>query len=264
MKKLNLTRKLILMATIIAIAATYTGCSSSSDNNSTSESVESTSVTAESQLAESELTESSPEEFSTDIRDDGNYEILTYNGEANIINVPESIDGIPVVEIGFNFLRGNENVVELNIPDTVEEIGYNSLCFCPNLEKITMGKNVKEIGEKFCMQENYEHLDITSCPSQLKEVTLSESLTEIPQFAFCYCYSLEKITIPESVTTINYSFGACPSLKEIHIPASVTSIAEDGTSNTMFGESKDLTIYAPSGSYAEEYAKSQNIPFVAE
>lgn len=45
----------------------------------------------------------------------------------------------------------------------------------------------------------------------------------------------------------------------VHIPDSVTSIGEGA-----FSACKELTIHAPAGSYAEQYAKENNIPFVVK
>lgn len=201
------------------------------------------------------LTESKPEELSSNIRDDGNMDIIAYNGEANIINVPDSVDGKPVIEIRGYFLRGNKNVVEINIPDTITKISSEAFEFCTNLEKITMGNDVQKIGQSLCRGD-----------SKLKQVALSQSLSEISHYAFQNCTSLEEITIPDSVTTIGFAFSGCTALKEIHMTDSVTFIGvpEDDNECNIFEDSDNLTIYAPVGSYAEQYAKSNNIPFVAE
>jgi hypothetical protein len=45
----------------------------------------------------------------------------------------------------------------------------------------------------------------------------------------------------------------------VSIPGSVTYIGA-----LAFNECPNLTIHAPAGSYAETYAKENNIPFVAE
>ena len=62
------------------------------------------------------------------------------------------------------------------------------------------------------------------------------------------------------VVTIGTSaFERHSEITDITIPASVTTIAWfafDGCTN--------MTIHAPAGSYAESYAKENNIPFVAE
>ena len=73
--------------------------------------------------------------------------------------------------------------------------------------------------------------------------------------------TLECLTIREGMTTIGYGVARwCKALKIVRIPASVTQIGE----NSFIECSSELTIYAPAGSYAEAYAKENNIPFVAE
>lgn len=252
MNKKNKIKSIFLILAIITTAVAYGGCANSTVSNS-SDNIEVTSVDSYSEDSpETKLTESKDEEFSSNIRDDGNMDIIAYNGEANIINVPDSVDGKPVIEIRGYFLRGNENVVEINIPDTISEISSEAFEFCPNLKKLTMGKNVEIIGESLCLDG-----------SSLKEVTLSESLKEIPVCAFANCISLENITIPDGVTSLrDNAFSGCSSLNEVHIPDSVTEIVEG--SNSSFDDCDNLTIYAPAGSYAEQYAKKYNIPFVAE
>ena len=69
----------------------------------------------------------------------------------------------------------------------------------------------------------------------LREVIISEGTEEIMNEAFYYCYSLEKVVVPESVTKI---------------------------SDNAFKGSEEVTIYGVAGSYAQEYAEKNGIPFV--
>lgn len=55
------------------------------------------------------------------------------------------------------------------------------------------------------------------------------------------------------------AFTFTTQLESIRIPNSVQHIAEDA-----FYFANKLTIHAPAGSYAETYAKENNIPFVVE
>jgi hypothetical protein len=73
------------------------------------------------------------------------------------------------------------------------------------------------------------------------------------------CTSLTSVTIPDSVTSIGYrAFCHCTSLTSVTIPDSVTSIGD-----WAFDGCENVTIKGKAGSYAETYAKSEEIPFVA-
>ncbi len=91
-------------------------------------------------------------------------------------------------------------------------------------------------------------------------MTIPDSVTSIGDSAFWGCRGLTSVMIPEDVTSIGDSaFAWCCGVTSITIPESVTSIGKDA-----FYACSALTIHAPSGSYAEQYAKENNIPFVAE
>ena len=174
--------------------------------------------------------------------------------KAKILDIPSEIDGKTVTEIEENGFYFCKNIEEVIIPNTVEKIGGNAFLGDEKLKKITLSESVKEIGE-MCFGEN----------TSLTEINLPSSLKVISVAAF-YCTSLEKITIPEGVERIEAtSFSYCEKLKEIHIPSSVTFIqGESEEASSAFMESPNVTIYAPKGSYAEKYAKQENIKFVAE
>ena len=94
--------------------------------------------------------------------------------------------------------------------------------------------------------------------SGLTSITIPASVTSIGYYAFGYCSGLTSITIPDSVTTIEgYVFYGCRGLTSITIPDSVTSIGY-----SAFYDCPNLVIYGNAGSYAEQYATDNNIPFI--
>lgn len=75
-----------------------------------------------------------------------------------------------------------------------------------------------------------------------------------------YCGSSGKVTVPDGVTSIGFfAFQGCSGLTSLSISGNVTSIDTFALSDLP-----NLTIHAPTGSYAEQYAKENNIPFVAD
>ena len=98
----------------------------------------------------------------------------------------------------------------------------------------------------------------SNCTS-LPSVTIPDSVTSIGGGAFSSCKSLTSVTIPDSVTSIGReALCGCTSLTSVTIPDSVTSIGD-----WAFDGCENVTIKGKAGSYAETYAESEKIPFVA-
>ncbi len=93
----------------------------------------------------------------------------------------------------------------------------------------------------------------------IETVYIENGITSIGNGAFSYCRNLKNVEIPDSVTTIGQSaFWACISLQRITLPASITEIGK-----SALYLSKNITLCAPRGSLAEQYAKENYIPFEA-
>ena len=72
--------------------------------------------------------------------------------------------------------------------------------------------------------------------SSLQSVTIPDSVTSIDESAFSWCTSLQSVIIPDSVTSIgDRAFWGCTSLQSVIIPDSVTSIG-----NKAFSDCKSL------------------------
>lgn len=107
---------------------------------------------------------------------------------------------------------------------------------------------------------NKKIMDVYEIPqviATIKNGTESEdiTLTTIGEAAFIGCCTMN-IIIPEGVTRIERSAFAMTNFLDITIPESVTYIADDA-----FEDSYCVTLIVPRGSYAEQYAKEQNLNY---
>ena len=151
-----------------------------------------------------------------------------------------------VTSISAETFRNCYKLTGIIIPNSVTSIENGAFGGCSSLTNITIPNSVTSIGGwafKGC--------------SSLTNITIPNSVTSIYWETFCSCSSLTSIIIPDSVTSIgNKAFYGCTNLTSITIPKSVTSIGD-----YTFTDCNNLTIYGYKNSYAEEYAKTNNIKF---
>lgn len=137
----------------------------------------------------------------------------------------------------------------LSIPEGVCHIGSAAFMGCSNLRRIGLPNSLKAIS----------HATFKRCKT-LEELVLPNGILHISGHAFLGCESLVEVVVPNGVLTLeDYSFGMCHNLQKVMLPETLISI--DGH---IFCSSRiDTSIQAPPGSYAEQYAKENKIPFVA-
>ncbi|MBQ8044583.1 MAG: leucine-rich repeat domain-containing protein, partial [Clostridia bacterium] len=74
-------------------------------------------------------------------------EILQYKGAASNVDIPDYIDGLEVKYIANEAFKGNGNIVEVEIPDTVREIGNFTFKDCKKLQRVVINGNVISYGD---------------------------------------------------------------------------------------------------------------------
>ena len=144
------------------------------------------------------------------------------------------------------------SLMSIVIPKGVSEIKNDAFHNCKSLSKIVLPEEVTKIG----------HSVFELC-SGLTGIMIPKGITEIEYCAFSGCRSLTDILLPEGVIKIGSSaFCSCTALTSVTVPASVTNIEAGICYKTPFEKCPNLTLYVPAGSYAETFAKENNIPFV--
>ncbi len=192
-----------------------------------------------------------------------------YWGDNTTINIPESINGWPVVGI-FGLTQNGvhaQTVETINIPSSVVEIYEHAISEFKNLKKIHFEENSRLTHIQYRAFYNNIKLEEINLPnslatlgrqaffkcSSLKEITIPKNCTDIEEDVFYCCDNLE--TIKFAGDKVNYRYidydndgdpyytkkenrlpvrlaANCPSLKSINIPESVKVIGEGAFENS--------------------------------
>lgn len=88
-----------------------------------------------------------------------------------------------------------------------------------NVQKIVISEGITNVGDYFL--QGYEYR------GNIKEISLSSTITKIGRYAFQNCFNVKSVNLPGGLETIgDYSFDNCSGLIEINVPDSVKSIGK--------------------------------------
>ena len=214
-------------------------------------------------------------------------ELEYVTGEADVKNIESSA-----------FLSCKQ-LKTVKIGNNIKRIGMNAFCYCEVLESIGEQLDMESIGysafryagplRDFHISENTEvgnfaFLISDWLENQTEEFVIvgngslvayrgSEEILEIPYGitkidgnTFYYCEkagNIREIYLPDTVEELtSTAFSHCGDIT-VYIPDSVTAIDEDyrdSESYSLGDEDATIKIVTTKGSYAEEYAKTYNIP----
>ncbi len=188
--------------------------------------------------------------------------------------VPEEIDGKPVVGIGSEAFR-DSGVLTIAIPDSITKIGNRAFEGCTGLYEVTLPKDLEFLGcaafadctslEEITIPKTLTKSDVSSSGKgpftgceKLQNIDFEEGTTTIANHLFYNCDFIEEIIVPDTVTSVgNHAFGSCGSLKKVVLPASVEKIG-----NESFENSKKTEIYCYTDSEAHKFADKKELPYV--
>ncbi len=165
------------------------------------------------------------------------------------VTIPNS-----VTSIGSHAFSGCSGLSSVTIPNSVTSIGSDAFYGCNGLTSVTIGNSVTSIGNsafEFCSGLKkvivsdiaawckitfyynanpliYAHHLYSDENTEITNLVIPNSVTEIGESAFYCCSGLTSVTIPNSVTSIgSHAFSGCSGLSSVTIPNSVTSIGSD-------------------------------------
>ncbi|MDF7801239.1 leucine-rich repeat domain-containing protein [Pontiellaceae bacterium B1224] len=206
-------------------------------------------------------------DYSYTVNSDDSATITDYTGSNTVLNIPSSIDGHIVTEIGetafSDYPSAPEYFQEIILPDTVVNIGYRAFAacidlhtiafsasltnisgeafiYCNSLTNLTLDGMIETLGYRaFAYCEDLQHLSTGNALrtigdsafyfcQNLASVELGDGMDLIGDLAFIDCSSLTNLALGNSVHSIGErAFQRCDSLLSVTIPHSVTNMGYD-------------------------------------
>lgn len=219
-------------------------------------------------------------------KDDSNFIVLSADKTLTIADIRTKInedDVANVNEIGERAFENCTEITQINIAATITKINSYAFAECSKLTTITIPYAVTEIGDSCfvgCKSltsikvnvantnfthnngvlYDYEGKKLYAYPYSKtdEQYKLADELESIEKNAFRGFENLKTVTLPENLTNVGESaFEDCKNLENVLILENVKSIGANAFNNC----SENLIIYGEVGSYAESYAKENNITF---
>lgn len=223
-------KKYIIFPLIAAASVLLTGCGKKNDSDGKkAETTEA--VTTAAEATEEHIEDDTYEPLAT-VRErhivtaeNFEYEVLDrgvvitkYTGKDDNVEIPAEIDGVSVTEIGFYAFEANTKVVSVSLPESITAISEGAFYSCTALQQINLPSGLLSIGEGA----------FAGCTS-IPEITIPAGVQKVQEGAFAYCTGLKTLTVLSN--DLKYENWGLESLSE-------------------------LTVYAPEGSVAAEWASA--------
>jgi hypothetical protein len=164
------------------------------------------------------------QDYTYTTNDDNTITITGYTEFIVDLNIPDTINGLPVTGIADLYFPAAGYVASIAIPAGVTNITPNAFSSVGAL--ITVDSNNPAYSSLAGVLFNKDQTVLVHCPWRITgSYTIPSTVTNVGDSAFYYCENLTNIAIPNSVIRLgNSAFYACSSLPGITIPASVASI----------------------------------------
>ncbi len=158
-----------------------------------------------------------------------------YASLGGVLDIPETIDGLPVTEIadmalankGLTQVNFSNNIVTIGahafhansltsviIPDSVQEIKMDAFSYNTNLTDLTLGNSVKTIGDNAFFY------------TKVNSLVVPDSVTYIGVSAF-YNIGIETLTLGNGITEIANTAFLGNKITDLVIPHSLTKLGEN-------------------------------------
>ena len=197
---------------------------------------------------------------SSEIVDSGTSNDMSWNLNGNGVLTISGTGNMPdYSSTSQPWYKYRESIKQVKIGDGITGIGNYAFSGCTNLTSVTIPEGVKKLGSQIiadtyiekikipstvtdCNNEIYsgEYLGALAGDGVLTEVEFAEGMTRIPPYICSSANTVERIIIPNTVTSIgSRAFNGCGGLKGVSLPDGLTKIE-----NSAFSYCNSLTSIA--------------------
>lgn len=234
-------RNFLLTALMILLIMILIGCSKDKSNESEQDNQ------VDEQLQSTEKIDDS-EQYVCDTSDiDKNgYSIAPADLMEGDLKIPNIYMDNPVVEVG-DYAFATYQITNLEIGDNILKIGESAFFDCSDLTSVKFNEKIKIIGDSAFLQAGLSG-----------DMIIPDSVETIEANAFALT-NLETVHVGKGVKFIGGGAFVIDNLERVTFDCKNVEFESDAL---IFSEDcEDLTIVAPKGSTAEQYAKENNIKF---
>jgi|GEM_PF-1790991 len=183
--------------------------------------------------------------------------------ELSAVTLPDHLN-----YLGDSAFCGCHALESVSLPDSLSLIASDTFCDCVSLVRVRLPRELTYIGDgafsscfllnRIALPDTVEYVGMEAFMlTDLDFVSFGKNIRYIDDNAFDNCSSLREVSLPEGLEDLGIeAFANCSGLIHACLPLSLTSIGEDA-----FMGCPSLTISAPAGSYAAEYAEQNGINY---
>ena len=170
-----------------------------------------------------------------DVNEDGTYEITgLIHDKVSPLHVKISAEDLALLDreitgIADGAFMSCQNLVSIEIPETITYIGVAAFYGCDNLTSVSLPKSVSVIkNNAFDGCSALTSFVAAEGETLINNETVVKGLETIEAYAFRNCTALATVSLPATTlkTIGDAAFKGCSSLTEITIPASVTAVGD--------------------------------------
>ena len=180
----------------------------------------------------------------------GNFAFLCCSNLTNL-QTPDSL-----TKIGEMAFFGCTSLQVITIPNNVQNLGQQVFYGCPSIQSISVSSNNRYYASEAGVLYNKDKTALITCPEGKRTVSISNTVTDIWNFAFVDCLYLEEISLPTSIERIDdYNFCYCPNLSSVTVPTSnQTYSSHDGA---LYSKDGKKLFFCPNN--AENFSVLENV-----